>query len=119
MAVQNPDIGALANVVGSGQVISVLSTAVTGTSDWFILRAKNRVFYANAVSSAGTGSVSITIQGTCDNGLTWVSVGTISLTPTTTMVADAFTIDAPWPMVRAAVTAISGTGTSTNVFVGV
>jgi hypothetical protein len=66
----------------------------------------------------GTGSVSATvvIEVSAVNGL-WSTFRTITLSGTTSAV-DGFYANAPWPFVRARVTAISGTGATVNVAVG-
>lgn len=74
----------------------------------------------------GTGAVGATIvilasnedatgQGTKAN---WVTLGTITLTGTTTA-SDGFTSTAPWRYVSANVTAVSGTGATVEVIMGV
>lgn len=74
----------------------------------------------------GTGSVSATVaiqvsneeatgQGTNSN---WITIGTISLSGTTTA-TDGFTTIAPWRFVRATVSSITGTGATVEVIMGV
>lgn len=75
---------------------------------------------------AGTGAVSATVvimgsnedatgQGTNQN---WVTLGTITLSGTTSA-TDGFATNAPWRFVSAWVTAISGTGATVQVLMGV
>jgi len=69
----------------------------------------------------GTGAVSATVVIDVSNdGVNWVStvMGTITLSGTTSS-SDGFTSDAPWKYVRARVTAISGTGATVQVYMGV
>ena len=74
----------------------------------------------------GTGSVGATIAiqvsnedatwaGTNSN---WITIGTITLSGTTTA-TDGFTTVAPWKYLRANVTAISGTNATVTVLMGV
>lgn len=74
----------------------------------------------------GTGAVTATVlvqasneqatwEGTKSN---WITVGTITLSGTTTA-TDGLTTIAPWKYIRASVTAISGTGATVEVFMGV
>jgi hypothetical protein len=74
----------------------------------------------------GTGTVSATVtiqvsneeatgQGTNSN---WISMGTISLSGTTTA-TDGFNTICPWRFVRAVVSSISGTGATVQVIMGV
>ena len=77
-------------------------------------------FQAVGTTTAGAGAATIQIQGSnIDNVNAYVTIGTITLTLGTTLVADGFSTSAPWKFVRANVTAISGTGASINVYMGV
>ena len=71
---------------------------------------------------AGTGAVTATIEieGSNDSkvsGAEWVSLGTITLSGTTSD-TDGFGSVLPWLMVRARLTAITGTGATVNVLMG-
>ncbi len=74
----------------------------------------------------GTGAVSATvlIQGSNEEATwlgtksNWITIGTISLSGTTTA-TDGLTTIAPWKYMRASVTAISGTGATVEVLMGV
>lgn len=75
-------------------------------------------FQANVV---GTGAVSATVVIECSNDGTYAvatALGTITLSGTTSS-TDGFTTNAPWKYVRARVTAISGTGATVQVYMGV
>ena len=74
----------------------------------------------------GTGTVTATVgiqvsneevtgQGVKAN---WITIGTITLSGTTTS-TDGFTTIAPWRFMRANVTAVSGTGATVEVIMGV
>jgi hypothetical protein len=69
----------------------------------------------------GTGTVSATVVIDVSNdGTNWVatSLGTITLSGTTSS-SDGFATTASWKYVRARVTAISGTGATVQVYMGV
>ena len=74
----------------------------------------------------GTGAVSATVAIQASNedatwtgtNANWITIGTISLSGTTTA-TDGFTTDAPWKYLRANVTAISGTNATVTVLMGV
>jgi len=66
---------------------------------------------------AGSGAVSATVllQASMQGNL-WTTIGTLSLSGTTSDTKTA-AMTAPWPLVRADITAISGTGAKVNVYV--
>jgi hypothetical protein len=74
----------------------------------------------------GTGSVAATIniqvsnQTDTYNGVktNWITLGTISLTGTTTA-TDGFTTVCPWRYVRANIAAVSGTSATVEIIMGV
>ncbi len=70
----------------------------------------------------GTGAVTATVDIEVSNdGTNWAdtAAGTITLSGTTTHSDGFTTTNAPWKYVRANVTAISGTGASVDVVMGV
>lgn len=70
-------------------------------------------------SVAGTGAISATVAIDVSNDNTnWINAGTITLSGTTSA-TDGFTTDSPWKYIRARVTAISGTGATATVLMGV
>ncbi|MFA6046776.1 MAG: hypothetical protein WC718_17475, partial [Phycisphaerales bacterium] len=68
--------------------------------------------------SAGAGAATILVQGTNNNGASWDTIGTITLTLGTTRTSDSFTSSDRYVAVRGNVTAISGTGASVNLTMG-
>lgn len=74
----------------------------------------------------GTGAVTATVVIQCTNEDAsfngtqshWVTIGTITLTGTTTA-SDGFTSISPWKYSRANVTAVTGTGAVVEVIMGV
>jgi hypothetical protein len=77
-------------------------------------------FQAYGTTTAGGGTVTVLIQGSnIDLDAAFITIGTITLTLGTTVTSDGFVTSAPWKYVRANVSAISGTGASVNVLMGV
>ncbi|HET8688196.1 MAG TPA: hypothetical protein VFM18_16300 [Methanosarcina sp.] len=82
---------------------------------------KDSPYSAFSATVKGTGTVSATINiEVSNNGTDWVAtpMGTITLSGTNSA-TDGFTSVAPWKYVRANVTAISGTGATVVVRMGV
>jgi hypothetical protein len=101
-----------------------VTTTATGTAEY--KDSPNSTYQAIV---AGTGAVTATVVIEVTNdpransdpaNAAWVStvLGTITLSGTTTA-SDGFTTNAPWKYVRARVTAISGTGATVQVYMGV
>ena len=77
-------------------------------------------FQMYGTTTAGAGAAVVTIQGSnITDANSFVNLGTIALTLGTTLVADGFATTASWKYVRANVTAISGTGATVQVVMGV
>lgn len=101
----------------------VNSTTATGSSNPTFKESPYGAFQAIVT---GTGAVSATVniqvcnQEDTFNGVksNWITMGTISLSGTTTA-TDGFTTICPWRYVRANVSAISGTGATVEVIMGV
>jgi hypothetical protein len=75
---------------------------------------------AYGTTTSGTGSVTVLIQGSNTTDVnSFITLGTISLTLGTTLVADGFVSNAPWKYMRCNVSAISGTGANVTVLMGV
>ncbi len=89
----------------------------TGASASFKMPASgNTSFQARGTTTASTGSATIDIDVSND-GTNWDNLGTITLTLGTSATSDSFsTLGANWDLVRANVTAISGTGAAVSVF---
>ncbi|HET8686205.1 MAG TPA: hypothetical protein VFM18_06020 [Methanosarcina sp.] len=82
---------------------------------------KDSPYSAFSATVTGTGAVTATVLIEVSNdGTNWLStpMGTISLSGTTSA-TDGFTSSAPWKYVRANITAISGTGATVVVKMGV
>lgn len=107
--------------VKSGKVMDLLPAAGVTTTVTGDPRYKDSPFTTFQGTVVGTGAVTATIVIDCSNdGVNWCStaLGTITLSGTTSS-SDGFTTQAPWKFVRARVTAISGTGATINVLMGV
>lgn len=74
-------------------------------------------FQASGATTNGAGAATIVIQVSND-GSNWLTLGTISLTLSTTSSSDGFAADAPWAYIRANITALSGTGAAVTVIMG-
>lgn len=105
----------------SGKVYNLFAepgVTTTSTGAGIYKDSPYATFQANVV---GTGAVTATIVLDVSNDNTyWVAtpLGTITLSGTTNA-TDGFTTEAPWKYVRARVTAISGTGATVTVYMGV
>lgn len=66
-------------------------------------------------SGAGTGTVAVEVS---NNGVDWLTFGTINISFSTTSGTDGLVIDAPWGYVRAKCTNIGGTNARINVLMG-
>lgn len=107
--------------VKSGRVYNLYpesGTITTTTGQWLYKDSPNSTFQATVTGTgAVTATVIIDVSNDGINAVTTV-LGTITLTGTTSS-SDGFTTNAPWKYVRARVTAISGTGATVQVYMGV
>lgn len=106
--------------VASGTVHNVLTDATTTplTGNGVPKAAPKSTFQATVT---GTGALTATVVIEASNDRTnWVAtpLGTISLSGNDS-VSDGFTTDAPWKYVRARISALTGTGATVNVLMGV
>jgi hypothetical protein len=101
----------------------VNSTTVVAASSPIYKESPYGTFQA-IVTGTGTVSATVAIQVSNEaatfNGdkSNWITLGTISLSGTTTS-TDGFTTTAPWRYVRANVTAVAGTGATVETIMGV
>lgn len=77
-----------------------------------------KTYQASGTTSAGAGAATIAIQGSNDGGTNWDTIDTISLTLATVTSSSSFASMDRYGLIRANVTAISGTGASVSVNVG-
>lgn len=69
-----------------------------------------KTYQASGTTSNGAGAATIVVQGSNNEGRTWDTIGTITLTLATTESSDGFTSSDRYQKIRGNVTAISGTG---------
>lgn len=82
-------------------------------------RTGAKTFQAWGTTSSGTGSATIAVQGSNDQGqAVWDTIGTITLTLGTAATSDSFSSDDRYAVLRGNVTAISGTGASVSLTMG-
>lgn len=107
--------------VTSGYVMNLFPEAgvtVTGAGA-FLYKSSPKATYQATVSGTGAVTATVTIEYSNDGVNACSTVGgTITLSGTTSS-TDGFTSDSPWKYVRANVTAISGTGATVKVTMGV
>ena len=102
---------------------TALSTTTTASSAAIY---KEKVYASFQAIAGGTGAIGATIvievsnEDATGQGLNsnWITYGTITLSGTTN-VTDGFTTASAWRFVRARVSAISGTGTTVQVLMGI
>lgn len=87
----------------------------TGTSTAYQLKNHNKNFMAFGSVSESTGSATILCEGSVD-GVTYVTIGTISLTLGVAVTSGKVSDTSPWPYVRVNVSAISGTNAKVSVY---
>lgn len=102
------------------QLLTNATAQVTGTAVSVTSSASNGMGLTGVLQStlAGTGALTatVTIEVSCTSlAGSWILAGTHTLSGTTTA-TDAFVLNAPWPYIRANVTAITGTGATVNTF---
>lgn len=104
--------------------VNYTTTAVPTNSVPLFKESPYSSFQAIATATSGAVSGTVLIQVSIEedtfNGVksNWITMGTITLSGTTTA-TDGFTTICPWRYVRASVTAISGTAATIEVIMGV
>jgi hypothetical protein len=104
---------------------AMLSAATaTGYSAVMPNRDPQATFQAYGATSAGAGAATIIIQVSNlpapneSTDVDWITLGTITLTLSTTRSSDGFAKNAPWRHIRAKLSAISGTNAAVTVYAG-
>lgn len=105
---------------GTGEKFTLLSAVTATGAGRHVGFSQGRcTFQAVANGSSGAYSATVVVQVSND-ATNWETLGTISLSGTaTTADSDGFAADAPWLYVRGNVTAISGTGATATLTMGV
>lgn len=78
---------------------------------------KTKTYQAGGTTTAGAGAATVLVQGSNDEGASWNTIGTITLTLSTTRSSDSFTSDDRYQRLRGNVSAISGTGAAVDLIV--
>lgn len=104
---------------GYVQAFSLLKTATTtvASDPQNISGNLLKSFQAVGTTTSGAGAAEILIEGSND-GVNFIELSKLTLTLSTTPDIDASAINVPYFLVRARVSAISGTGASVNVIMG-
>lgn len=100
--------------------VNKLLTAATTATPGPVMEgaATPKTYQLNGITTAGTGAVSVNVEGG-NNGVDFDVIGVISLNLSTTRASDSFQSRDTYNQVRGNVTAISGTGASVNLTMGV
>lgn len=101
--------------MGSGVLVTGPVSSIAGISG-------TKTYQASGRTTAGAGAATILIQGSNNAGVSWDLIGTIGLTLSASGgvndASDGFTSDDRYLLVRANVSAISGTNAQVSVRVG-
>lgn len=97
-------------------ITSMLLSGVTATGAGSGMQGSRGgcTFQASGTTGSGAGAATIAVQGSND-GTSWDTMGTISLTLGTTSTSDSFTADSRYALIRGNVTALSGTGAAVSL----
>ena len=99
--------------IKSGRVYTIQNAATgTGAGNWGYKDAPLITIQSFGSTTSGTGAVVVSIEATNNTDGSYVVLGTISLTLSTSVSTDGFVVNAPWKYIRANITSISGTGSS-------
>jgi hypothetical protein len=104
------------SLAGATALLTSATTAAAGAATRSVSATKT--YQANGVTTSGAGSATIAVQGSNDDGTSWDTIGTITLTLSTTSSSDSFASDDRYTWLRGNVTAISGTGASVDLTMG-
>lgn len=96
--------------------MKIISSSSTGVGVGISVQSPHRTFQG-VVSGSGAVSATIVVEVSNDN-VNWLNLGTITLSGTNTA-NDGFASLAVWEYVRGSITAISGTGATASLIMGV
>lgn len=101
-------------------IVKTMLSAVTATGAGAAVSGVSsyKTFQAKGATTAGAGAATVVVQGSNDDGASWDTVGTISLTLSTTSTSDSFTDTSRYGSYRGNVTALSGTGANVTLSMG-
>jgi hypothetical protein len=104
--------------LASAQTTMLSAVTVTGAGSSVLPPySGTKQFQAVGATTAGAGSVSVAVQCSLD-GTNYDTIGTITLTLSTTPASNNFNSNDRCRLVRGNVTAISGTGASVSLYLG-
>lgn len=89
----------------------------TGAGSVFENSAERITLQADGRTTSGSGSAAVNVE-VSNNRVNWLTLGTITLTLSSTSSSDGFVAYAPWKFIRGNVTSISGTGASVSLNIG-
>ena len=102
------------NTINKVNLLDAATTTATGNG--YSGHADYKTYSLWGKTTAGAGSVTAEIEGSNNGGLSWdaTAIGTITVTLSTSYASDSFTSTDRFEMVRARITAISGTGATVS-----
>lgn len=102
----------------AGSTIIFGNAGATGARPAVTGMAKNKTYQAYGSTQSGTGTAVVSVQGSINGGVTFDTIGTISLTLGTVTVSDSFTSIDRYPLIRGNVTTLTGTGPNVSLVMG-
>lgn len=93
------------------------AATATGAGSFANGASGTKTYHASGSTSSGTGAATIIVQGS-HTGVSWDTIGAISLTLGTSATSDGFTSDDRYTIVRGNVSALSGTGATVTLSMG-
>lgn len=106
----------ISDAIGEVTTLGTHTGTTTGTAA--AANTRGRTLQAVLTTSSGNGSATVVIEVSND-GSNFIAAGTITFASGTCPQADGFAIAAPWAFIRSRCSAISGTGASVAVLMGV
>ena len=110
--------GLLVDPKGAVLVTTLGNPTATGVGGVTAMKSGRKTVQVSGATSGGVGAATVVIQGSLNNS-NYDDLATVNLTLGTTSTSDSFTTDDRYLYYRYNVTAISGTGASLTVNVGV
>ena len=103
----------------NSEAVALLSSATTTeTGAQHKVNGVDKTYSGWGSTSSGSGAAVILIEVRNSEDSPWITMGTISLTLSTTGDIDGFSSIVPWKYTRARVSSISGTGATISCEVG-
>lgn len=97
----------------------ITAATAPAASTELLLGSDNKTFQAMGATTAGAGAATVIIEVSNNITWPWITLGTISLVLGTVPTTEGIAMLAGWKYVRARVSAISGTGATVSVAVGI